>query len=482
MVGDPPLFNRVWYGCETHLGPCGTVAFTAEDAHTRGVVLTAASYAGVAGCLEPGCPHIGATIPLRFLANGARAYMGTTVANYRIPAPVMGELCTGALFWKSCSEVQVGDDYTSQSTPGIPSFARGFINYWSTSNDPLVAYYLSKVDALHHAYQTAWHEHGRQELKMMHGLVYYGVPDPRPASSCPGCASAPFCPSNNDADCDDDGLPDQLEHDLVNTFKPRLVFDSHESEDALDAMQVYWQVTPATLDDLNVAVLTMIMAWPYDYGPGRREGVGLWDKLWCSVADAVADFQFTAQHCGDTEGIRFVLQYKDGSSWEGVTASQSARDWRLTHIDWKRHEEGFNDPGDPIPMVMLEQEQDLQLEGSHPIVYVSGLKHAMYPNLQDCASYTHSEVLCRVWFELCDPGVSFLPDTPYDHNVGERASVGYALLDSLAEYAYERAWSTDRFCGGFAEEWQCAKVHPAPLVGKEVPVCSGGMGNMWFPP
>jgi hypothetical protein len=489
MVGNPPLFNRVWYGCESHLGPCGTVAFTAEDARSRGVVLTAASYAGLTGCLQPGCPHIGGTIPIRFLANGARAYMGTTASNYRIPAPVMGEACTGWWRWKTCSDVQVGDDYYSQTTPGISSFARGFISYWSSSSDPLVAYYLAKVDALHHAYQMAWHEHGRQELKMMHGLVYYGVPDPRSFVACPGCASIPVCPSGDGSDCDGDGLPDQLEHDIVNTFKPRLVFDRRETEAAIEALQVYWQVSPADLAGSNVAVLTMIMTWPYDYGPGRREGVSLWDKLWCSLGDTVADFEYMAQHCGDTEGIRFFVQYRDGTSWEGVADSLPARDWHLTHIDWKRHSEGFDDPGDPIAVRKLEEQEGLKRDGRHPIVYVSGRKHAMYPDPLQCEYYTESQALCRIWFELCEPGVSVLPDTPYDHNVGERPREDagessphvYRLLDDLPEFPYERAWSEDRFCGGFAEEWQCVKVHPAPWVGKTIPTCSGGMGNMWFP-
>jgi hypothetical protein len=155
--------------------------------------------------------------------------------------------------------------------------------------------------------------------------------------------------------------------------------------------------------------------------------------------------------------------------------------WSLTHIDWQRHDEEFDDPGDPIPIQTVEEQEGLQREGHHPIVYVSGLKHAMYADPLQCTTYTHSEAGCRTWFELCEPGISVLPDTPYDHNVGERSPHGYALLDGLPEYVYERAWSTERFCGGFAEEWQCAKVHPAPQVGKKVPVCSGGMGNMWFP-
>jgi hypothetical protein len=271
----------------------------------------------------------------------------------------------------------------------------------------------------------------------------------------------------------------------VKTFSPKLVFDVREKQADLAQLQVYWQVSPAKLADTYGVNVTMIMAWPYDYGPSSDwEGVSSWwDKWYCEIADAVVDFQYAAQHCGDTEGVRFFVTYGDGTSWDWdqVRDSDPQRGWHLTHIDWKRHSERFNDPGDPIPVSRI---QGLQFEGEHhPILYVSGRKHAMYPNLDECKKYTHTEKLCTVRFELCQPGVSFVPETPFLHNVGERPPKGHPLLDELPEYAGERAWGTEPFCGGM-DDLACLKIQQyadVPLVGAEFPTCSGGMGNMWFP-
>jgi hypothetical protein len=229
----------------------------------------------------------------------------------------------------------------------------------------------------------------------------------------------------------------------------------------------------------------MVMTWPYDYGSQRFDGVSGWDDVWCSFSNTVVNFEYASRHCGDTEGVRFFIQYKNGTSFDGVDNSDPGRDWQITHVDWKRHHEGFNDPGDPIP---LTQVGDLRFEGLHPILYVSGLKHAMYPSVAECSNFTHNEKGCEIRFELCEPGASLIPRTPTQHNVGERPPYGYLLFDQLSasEYPGERAWSTDNFCGAITDEYECLKVQleldlEIISVDSNFPTCSGGMGNMWYP-
>ncbi|MBM3181268.1 MAG: hypothetical protein FJZ86_13055 [Chloroflexi bacterium] len=170
-----------------------------------------------------------------------------------------------------------------------------------------------------------------------------------------------------------------------------------------------------------------------------------------------------------------------------VAGSGSADTWTLTHFDWKRHHEGYAAVGDPIP---VEEEIANGLEfyaGSHPILYVSEYKHAMYPTANACEDYPFNVDLlggasCNVNPEDCANSKAGrlevgLPYISPDYNVGELTD---QLMDELPGYPGEYAWhgiSFEDLADG--KEMFCGSLPPRGDTLKDEP-CAGSMANMWF--
>jgi hypothetical protein len=506
-----PNFNRLWYGWDPYSNNY-LAAFSKDDANSQGVVLAVTSYGGlVFGCSAPGCPNIQGFIPLQFLESGARAYIGSTVYNYVFPGLICGEdgICSNSR------------DYANPEA-GMPIFARQFLGS-NGMYTPLAAYYLSKVSFLNAATGLK----GPYLWKMGHGLVYYGVPDPE--TECLACveqAVNPVCPSGNPDDCDGDQLPDSWEHQLVETFKPYLIFhrDDVEFNDG-QPPEMYWQVSPGAVEGTNGVWMTMVITYTMDGGISRYEPAGIWDQAKCRlggcivgaaislgnpyacVGGAVLIEEFAewtnigalvGKHAGDTEGLRFFL------------APDANGNWRITHIDWKRHNhEKF---GNPVPQPQCAVEfagfcyeygpayapDPVTGFSSHPILYVAKDKHAVYGSKEECENATFpliherlssypTDADCTIKAEICgDPssgdGFGMLLDSPLDHNVGERefavrmtdgsiVLVRFPLMDELVEFPGEYAWETDEFC---------ASLPPIPGF-LQAEACGGGMGTKWFP-
>jgi hypothetical protein len=510
-------FNRTWYGWDfSGRSSVHTPAFYAADANSQGVVVSATSYgAWLFGCNAPGCPNIQGTIPLEFLANGARAYIGATALNYITPGHVCypDGMCTNTR------------DFGNMEG-GLPDFTHRFLQN-SGPYAPLSAYYLAKVHFMSSGL-------GQQQLfnrKMGQALVYYGVPDPD--SDCLSCMEEqiqnPTCPSGVLEDCDGDQLPDQWEHQVVQTFKPYFIFHP-EDPDLADGQPppVYWQVSPASLNGVGGVWLTMITAWTYDSGITRYDPAGWSNELKCRAyaclaAEAVTFGQtyggacaagatgvekfaewteldsMIGAHAGDTEGLRFFI------------APDANDNWLITHIDWKRHEhERFGDPV-PIDASVCYTEfsgtcwdtgpppfaaDPVTGMNTHPVLYVAKGKHAVYPSPTECedATFNLTERIpkvgddipsCTIYMETCPndkAGTGMLLETPFDHNVGERERVArlgelgtvqtrFHLADAMRELPGEYAWSMDHFCGGVDPSGGPLRAHG----------CAGGMGKMWYP-
>jgi hypothetical protein len=343
------------------------------------------------------------------------------------------------------------------------------------------------------------------EYKALHSFLYFGLPE---VGALPGrlqpvgtlsedAVGTRSCPSGNAHDCDGDGLSEDLEQEIAETFMPYMIFDRLEPVDPHTQLQVYWQVSPDQWAEgtgpycepgppRHGAWLTMIMAYPYDYGTvdidvQSTNGPHSW--IGGKIVDAFLDD--VDYHCGDTEAIRFFVQYGNGNTWEGVHISTAA-DWEVTHVDWKRHHEGFWESdaawcGDPVSI------QGVQRIDRHPVVYVARNKHATYPSTYDCNNHIdHLEkwggfISVDIKHDKCDPDPDqspYLPEAASGHNVGERPGYGgFPLLDWLPEYPGERAW------GGFGT-WFCG-AQPVCVerdyIIQKMAVCSGGMGKMWFP-
>jgi len=254
--------------------------------------------------------------------------------------------------------------------------------------------------------------------------------------------------------------------------------------------------------------VTLVVTYPEDYGVdefdvnswGERGKLGLpcvlslgvgcitWAALMGYLTQGSDVGQGFVGHPGDTEALRLFV------------ARTGPNNWTPTHIDWKRHEEGYADEGDPIP---VEEEIANGLEfydESHPKLYVSEYKHAMYPTAEACEDYPFALEWKLKWITInpedcasSDAGwlVYGLPDTPLEHNVGEiggkvvgpggRVRMTYPLIDELPGYPGEYAWhgisfsdfgTAEYFCGGLPARGDTLFDKP----------CAGSIAKMWFDP
>jgi hypothetical protein len=485
-------------------------AFGPDQATSKGVIVSEASYAA-AYCRWGSCHgHPELSISTAFLDSSATAFIGTTVTNYD---PLLS-VDTGGGTWDMLD-----------TDEGIPGFTTRLLKYWSSSQNIFSAYFLAKVDTLQNSLGNVGT--GTSALskdmtwKMAHGLVFYGVPDP--PAVCTWCMQ---CPSGRAGDCDGDGWAEDLEHWLVEQFKPVLVFDGQEP--ALDAyrhpdMQVYWQVSPIVWQGIGDtylaeghqgAWLTMVVAYREDFGSLKADAGSSIDL---GVEELLQSHLGEDYHAGDTEAVRFFVEYRGGDPWD-------LNSWSLTHIDFKRHNDKFWDAyfgdevyypwvvpwpvtatadegGEPASVGFLIDFMGLSYDGSHPILYVARNKHAMYPSRVACEEHREhmTPAILDFWIthEICgENGLRVLPDTPADHNVGERFGSPFAsgnvfplLSGQLEDYPGEYAWGDfDRsFCGSVLASGGTVAERVITIdfiiadVSQTLPACSGSMSKMWFP-
>lgn len=234
-------------------------------------------------------------------------------------------------------------------------------------------------------------------------------------------------------DSDTDGLTDEVEQSLADTFVPYLYFAEDEDANQAEILRFY-QVTPIYKTSPNVwnypqyefpeyqgpegILLTFTIAYSYDYG------------------DAIAGL---VDHPGDTEVIRIFL----------VHPRNQPEVWDPFVLIIKRH---YDDPERYFS-------EDFSWSGTHPIVWVSEDKHAMYSSWEECDDY--SEYLIE--FEFCGGGYAI--DYPITlgvdgFNVGERRDP-----ENISVYDNEFAWGDPDYCGGWVT----------------INECGGGLDSKWWP-
>jgi hypothetical protein len=241
-----------------------------------------------------------------------------------------------------------------------------------------------------------------------------------------GCAA-------DDSDCD--GFSNDFESWVAETFKPVLVFDEEEPQcvDVVNQTATVYQVTPHTTAGRygkSGALLTVVVLYPEDCG---MYGTG------------------TGGHPGDTEALRLFVT-NDVLNFDGPAG------WRIHTVLMKRHYDDWE----------AYDASDFAYRGTHPVVYVSESKHAMYHSLSACENYA------LMTFEDCGGGTSLTLFTPPEHNVGERGAPAFdamrhapssklASLFSDSQHT-EYTWTDTPFCGGW--------------VGTP---CSGSVSGKWWP-
>ena len=452
------------------------------------------------------------TISLRLLEQGAHHFIGLT----------------GSLYYVGKNPHPYNDVPNQIYDISIFNFSPAFAQYYyrTYSQDPLGAYWMARVEY--------FKQHGvgnPVDYKIYNSFVYYGLPekgpqpgvyqsvrlDPLPQPEYTPLPSTKSCPSGDRSDCDGDSIPDQTEHDLVEKFKPYVQF--HPNDQALTSgrtppYDVYWQVSPAKLNEVKGAFLTIVMTYRDDYGMDDLEIEGWEDNLSCyglSTAIACAAFSCWAGplavisvdmagevsdstydtllgHAGDTEPVRFFLACNQGDC-------SNVHNWTLTHIDWRRHAvEGFGDPGDPIPISESMEEEGLVIRENHPVLYISLNKHALYPSMDDCEGYKYNLFAsCDANFEKCsdDQAYRLLPFTPPEFNVGEfertfdvfqigNVQTTYHLLDELPGFSSEYAWRGNILKGEGDKEFFCGGRGKTDTFMDEP--CGGALTSKWFDP
>ncbi len=237
-------------------------------------------------------------------------------------------------------------------------------------------------------------------------------------------------------DTDLDGLTDEFEDWAANTFVPVLYFSKDElAFKNNDPILRIYQVTPIYKTAPSVwnypqyefpeyqgppgILITYVITYPYDYGEALT-GIGM--------------------HAGDTETIRIFL----------VNPRNQPQTWDPFVILIKRH---YDDPE-------RYTSDEFGWSGTHPIVWVSENKHAMYSSWNECDDA--SKYL--VQFEWCgsDYTINYPITLGVDgFNVGERLN-----KSNVSIWAYEQTWNDNDFCGG-----------------QEVAVgeCGGGLDSKWWP-
>jgi hypothetical protein len=265
-----------------------------------------------------------------------------------------------------------------------------------------------------------------------------------------GCVDGNNLYDSASSDSDRDGLSNDMEQWLVDNFKPVLVFDEEEDDciyDVSSQTATVYQVTPyETVDRYSKsgALITFVILYPEDCG---------------GMSTSMTGWPFHA-HDGDTEALRiFVYENPiDGA-------------WYIGKILMRRHDESEWSAHDPDEFTFAQD----HITGlyTHPYVYVSESKHAMYKSADACEDYTFFYIPWVSDFEDCDGGTILRLATPFSHNVGEREARAFdqfsesssSILRNL--FWVESAWSNGRFCGG-----------------KDISVseCAGPASGKWWPP
>ena len=307
-----------------------------------------------------------------------------------------------------------------------------------------------------------------------------------------------------DNDDDQDGLNNQFEFNIMNTIKPKFVYDEEEHNillgqdpddfEQLKGVVYLYQVSPASckldsggnavyasfsnLEDKqspSTVLLTIVAIYPYDYLPWKNK----WGVKW-------GEDDYLAHH-GDVETLKICLRNNSNNIYE------------LDFIHVRRH-------GGDHTYRHGDLEWEFYNTSDHPVLYVSEGKHATYASEDECedAMPWYQEA---GWDEDCGGGKEIWP-IAYDkinnvyYNVGEYSPGKALTLDDFglsehfkntashigSSYVNEYIWTPyfeDKnnrqayFCGGIDINDFTGSHNVIPLV-YDAENCPGGLHGKWW--
>ncbi|MBC8505409.1 MAG: hypothetical protein ISR58_08965 [Anaerolineales bacterium] len=308
------------------------------------------------------------------------------------------------------------------------------------------------------------------------------------------------------ADIDGDGISDDTELWIAESFMPVYEFDYEEHNilkvgsisirENRDVMFL-WQVSPVkcgvkatsgairfyleTLDsnaslpswieNSESMLLTVVATYPYDYVP----------------------FDLTTEqdiftHYGDTERVRLCITKEESN-------------YSLLFAQINRHHETAYYVSSDLTII----------DNSHPYLFVSEGKHATFASDAECEGSVSALHIFHVenpfdkeewkegfsgagWDEDCDGGPVIRPSVVASLNVGEYEPntgvytnhLGNSQLSSL--FPGEVVWNPDTrgrgsvFCGGYDIELDDYSEKYEVITGYNSPWCSGTLDSKWWPP
>ncbi|MCJ7722947.1 MAG: PAN domain-containing protein [Anaerolineales bacterium] len=302
-----------------------------------------------------------------------------------------------------------------------------------------------------------------------------------------------------EGDSDDDGIDDATELMLARKYSPYLIFDEDEQESVDTIMQLH-QVSPIIHHSgKEGAILVYVFLYDMDYGADFDRG---WSDWFTDPIDSAAGLimdpfdQFFGKHCGDTEAIYFFVS--NNGNWTNT---------RLESIYWKRHYDPFYETSEDA---VVYKDLNDGFGATHPVIYVSEDKHAMYPSHDMCEDYETDVVQEKLEsaagylvpgiledfiyipvtpkMEDCSGGQERYTDVTFAYNVGEAKSNStmnrnvlngsiYAGYDPWDNVEFLGRTDNVKFCdsaaGGIGGKW-CGNPYPSS---KEHPCDSD---NWWF--
>lgn len=247
-------------------------------------------------------------------------------------------------------------------------------------------------------------------------------------------------------DSDGDGLSDQLEQSIAAMYAPLLIYDEGEDEDVANTVVPLYQVSPVKhWSGQDGAILVFTFLYDQDYGADLDQGgwgsvSGIWNSACSLVMDPFDDL--FGKHCGDAESIYFFIGQWD--NWQST---------RLMYITWKRH---FDDYYETSETVVSYDDFGSGGNRTHPVIYVSEDKHAMYPSSDECEEYQTDEIKkktgigCYPRMEDCDEGTPLrIVNLPQQWNVGEsinESTKNHTALNGTIYEGYD-PWQNNAFMG-----------------------------------
>jgi hypothetical protein len=250
---------------------------------------------------------------------------------------------------------------------------------------------------------------------------------------------------NPNLDSDHDGITDQDELTLAQTYAPYFVIARNDPERG----EIRWvyQVTRWTTGPNTVScdlVIVIVALYQDDWVPTW----GWW-------------------HHGDTEPVYLCFDVPDVND---IDFGEEA----LRSITVVRHSKGYT----------YEYPQEIEMDGTHPVLYISDGKHATYPSYNNCTNANMIDFISTGWFSLgipeqCDSWTGILADLPEDHNVGEEYFPLFQSTNDRDElrnlYPDEWIWKDVPFCGGTPVQGRHQKLALSQ------PICAGSIYSKLLP-